>query len=209
MILHNSTSYNLGFTAAALRPELSRIVAEYFLASGNWDEAKDRILSTNALQCRSLTSSTRLERELRGRIRTLTNDQITILANATAEDRNAMAWLAVCKHNPFAFEFAADVLREKLIAHDPILRHSDYEAFVEMKSVLHSKLAQLTVQSKNKIKRTLLQMFSEAGLLSEGTALGTIHRPVLSPTVISMISSDNPHWLAGFLFPDAEIGCLR
>lgn len=62
--------------------------------------------------------------------------------------------------------------------------------------------------SKNKVRQILLRMLSEAGLLSEGTALGVIHRPALSPEVSRVITSDNPRWLAGFLVSDAEIGSL-
>jgi uncharacterized protein HemY len=58
------TKYNLGFTAASLRPELARIVAECYLAVGNWDLAKDTILSSNKLQSRSAGSLVRMEREL-------------------------------------------------------------------------------------------------------------------------------------------------
>ena len=60
----------------------------------------------------------------------------------TAEDRAAIVWLAVCKHIRFAFEFAAEVLREKLLAHDAVLRNSDYESCVESKSVSHPVLTQ-------------------------------------------------------------------
>src|SRR4051812_1833353 len=112
--MDNRTSYKLGFTAASLRPELARIVAEYYLETGDWDVAKEHILSSNALQSRSTSSAVRLEGELRQRLRTLTHDQIVLLAHSTAEDRAAVAWLATIKHICFAFEFAAEVLREKL-----------------------------------------------------------------------------------------------
>jgi hypothetical protein len=198
-------SYKLSFTAASLRPELARIVAEYYLELGNWDLAKDRTLSTNALQCRSVSSAIRLERELRQRLETLTIDQITLLTQATAEDRAAIAWLAACKHIRFAFEFAAEVLRDKLAAHDPVLRHSDYEAYAETKGLSHPEFVRLTTSSKNKIRQVLLRMLTEAGLLVKGTSLGTIQRPALSPAVLHVINADNPSWLAGFLVPDIEI----
>ena len=200
-----SFGYNLGFTVASLRPDLARIVAEHYLAAGDWDLAKQRILSSNALQCRSASSAIRLEREFRQRLGTLTQDQLILAAKATAEDRAAIAWLAVCKSIRFAFEFASEVLRDKLAAHDALLRPSDYEAYVENKSLSHSELARLTTLSKNKVRQVLLRMLAEVGLLATGTALGTIQRPALSPTIVRAITSDSPDWLAGFLVPDAEI----
>ena len=206
---HTSSGFKLGFTAASLRPELARIVAEHYLAVGDWDLAKQRILSSNALQCRSASSAVRLEREFRQRLGALTQDQLILVAQATAEDRAAIVWLAVCKHIRFAFEFAAEVLREKLLAHDAVLRNSDYESYVESKSVSHPVLTHLAATSKEKLRQILLQMLSEAGLLAPGTALGTIQRPALSPTVVRAITSDSPDWLAGFLVPDGEIPSRR
>jgi hypothetical protein len=204
----DETRYNLGFTAASLRPELACIVAECYLNTGNWDLAKNRILSSNKLQSRSAGSLVRMERELRQRIKRLTRAQIELLAHATSEDRAAMAWLACQKHCSFIFEFAAEVLREKLAAHDPVLRQSDYETFVDNKSVAHPELAQLANVSKNKIRQVLLRMLVEAGLLCDGSAMGNIQRPVLSESSLRVIVNDNSHWLAGFLFPDSEIRSL-
>jgi hypothetical protein len=198
----NSSSYNLSFTAASLRPELARIVAECFLTVGDWALAKERILSTNALQCRSATSAVRLEMEMRQRLETLTHDELVVLAQATAEDRAAIAWLAVCKRIQFAFEFAAEVLRDKLAAHDAVLRPSDYEAYLENKSLPHPELAGLKASSKSKIRQVLLKMLAEAGLLLSDS---TIQRPALSPAVIRVITADSPQWLAGFLVPDLEL----
>jgi len=206
MSLDRSKPYSFSFMAASLRPELARIVAEHFLEARDWGLVKERILSSNALQARTANSAIRMERELRIRVKMLTEDQLTLLATGTAEDRIAMAWLAVTKHTTFAFEFASEVLREKLATQDPILRPSDYEAFIEHKSVLHPELAQLTHSSQYKIRQILLKMLTEADLLSDGTALGTIHRPVLSPVALNVISSDHPCWLAGFLVPENEIG---
>lgn len=199
------SSYSFSFTAVSLRPELARIVAECYLAAGEWDLAKERMRSSNALQYRSARSAIRIERELSQRLATLDHAQLSLLAQATAEDRAAIAWLAACKHIPFVFEFAAEVLREKLEVHDTTLRPSDYEAYVEHKGISHPELARLLPSSKNKVRQILLRMLAEAGLLVKGAALGTIQRPPLSPVVVRAITSDEPKWLAGFLVPDAEI----
>lgn len=198
-------TYNLGFTAASLRPELARIVAESYLISDDWSKAKARLFASNALQTRSSASAIRLEREMRQRLQTLSHAQLRLLAQGTAEDRAAMAWLAACKHIPFAFEFAAEILREKLASYDVILRNSDYEAYVEGKALLHPEIGRLTATSKNKVRQVLLRMLVEAGLLKAGDALGIVQRPVVSPAVVNAVISDDPRWLAAFLVPDPQL----
>jgi hypothetical protein len=202
------SGYHLSFTAASLRPELARIVAECFLTVRDWALVKERILSTNALQCRSVSSAIRLESEMRQRISTLTHDQMILLTQATVEDRTAIAWLATCKRIRFAFEFAGEVLRDKLAAHDEVLRPSDYESYIENKCLPHPELTRLKPTSKNKIRQVLLKMLAEAGLLAKGAVL-SIQRPALSPTVLRVITADSPHWLAAFLVPDSEISHHR
>ena len=199
------SAYKLTLTSASLVPEVARIVAEHYLQAGDWNEAKRRILDTNALQSRTASSSSRLEREIRSRLSTLTRGQLELLAHATAEDRAALAWLATCKYMPFAFEFAAEVLRDKLAAHDPVLRHSDYETYLEVKCLSHPELERVTPSSKIKIRQVLLKMLVEAGLLGPGEALGIVQRPALSPGVSRAVADDSPHWLAAFLIPDDEI----
>ncbi len=206
--MHSSiptTAYKFSFTAASLRPELARIVAENFLRTGDWPATKQWVLSTNALQCRSASSAVRLEGELRKRLQCLNTEQIKIMAHATEDDRTAMAWLAAMKHSPLLFDFAAEVLRDKLALHDPVLRPSDYETFVAHKSAVHPGLTALSATSKSKVRQVLLKMLGEVGILQEGPAMGNIHRPVLSPELVRVISDDNPQWLAGFLVPETEI----
>jgi hypothetical protein len=199
-------AYSFSFTAASLRPDLMRIAAEIFLASDGWDAAKARILATNALQCRTATSAIRMEREMRQRLQLLTRPQLALLVEAPAEDRAAIAWLAACKHSAFVFDFAVMVLRDKLGVHDPVLRLSDYETFVELQSVSHLELGALTPSSKVKVRRVLFLMLTESGLISPDTAAThRIHRPVLSPAVAQAIGADSPRWLAAFLVPESEI----
>jgi hypothetical protein len=197
--------YNLGFTAASLRPELARILADAYLAAGDWEIAKERVLASNALQCRSFASAVRLERELRQRLERLTNEELKLMANSAGDGRNAVAWLAAVKHIQFAYEFASEMLRAKVEAHDPVLRRSDYESFLAAKAVVHPELRNLADSSRAKLKQVLLRMLTEAGLLVPGPALGTITRGILPHAVYQAIVEDNPLWLAGFLVPDDEI----
>lgn len=146
-----------------------------------------------------------MEREFRQRLQTLSREQLHLLAHSTAEDRMAMAWLAMLKYSAFPYEFAAEELRDKLDTHDTVLRRSDYEAFVELKTAGHPELADLKESSRTKVRQVMLRMLTEVGILAPGSLLGTIQRPILSPGALEAIRADHPRWLAGFLVPDTEI----
>lgn len=180
-------------------------MAEYYLRLGDWGRVKEAVLAANALQCRSRNSAVRLERELRQRLRHLTEEQVALLAYTTSHGRALLAWLAAVKQSSFLFEFAAETLRPKLEVHDTVLRLSDYARFVEERSLIHAELAGLTGKSSEKVRRVTMLMLREAGLLVDGEDFGTLQRPVIPPSVADAVRADQPGWLAAFLVPQHEI----
>ena len=201
--------YNLSFTAASLRPELARIIAETYLACADWDLTKQRVLEHNALQARTVSSGNRMEREIRQRVQKLTRPQIEILASAPADSRAAVAWLSALKSSAFVFDFAAEVVRAKLEALDPVLRPSDYETFYSGKCTAHPELVAIKPATQVKIKCVLLTMLREAGILNQSSTADTFCRPVVPHNVLATIIADDRRWLAGFLVPDNEISLVR
>lgn len=201
--------YSLSFTAASLRPELARIMAEIYLDFGEWEQTKKRVIIENALQSRTSSSAVRMEREFRQRLQTLTQRQIEILAAATLDIRTAIAWLSVLKHSAFVFDFAAEVLRAKLENLDAVFRPSDYENFFHAKSVSHPELASLKPATLTKIQRVLKTMLREVGILGQSPKDNSLRRPSLPTEVLEAILADNRTWLAGFLLPDNEIASMK
>lgn len=184
-------------------------MVEYFFRLGSWEETKQAVLAANALQARSSASSIRMEREIRQRLQTLTAEQLSLIQKSTTDIRTCLAWLAAVKHSAFLYEFPAEVMRAKWEHHDTVLRASDYERFINEKAPHHPELVRLTESSTTKIRRVLLLMLREIGLLASGTDLGTIQRLVIPPVVEKAIRRDDPKWLAAFLLSDAEIGTPR
>jgi hypothetical protein len=76
-------------------------------------------------------------------------------------------------------------------------------AFFEDCERAHPELAALAPSSQQKVRSALLQMLRDAGLLvgkaGKGGTLGTVQRPLLSPQVQELVTSDDPALLAGFL----------
>lgn len=200
--------YRLSFSAASLRPELACMLAETYLSYGNWEDAKEKVLTDNVLQARSKSSAVRMEREIRQRTQTLTPPQIELLASGSTDNRRAMAWLSTLKHIEFLYTFSAETLRAKIAILDFTLRPSDYENFIASQSILHPELADLKPSTQDKLRRVTMTMLREAGILSDKSQGFDITRPFLPTDAQDVITRDNRYWLAGFLVPDEEIRTL-
>ncbi len=199
-----SPRYCLSFTAAGLRPELAAVIASIHIdEGGDWARTKAAVLERNALQTRSASTGKRLESELRQRLQRLNGPQLKLLARGSSDERSAMAWLAVLKRIEIAADLAREVLEGKLSSQDPELRRSDMAAFFEDCERDHPELAALAPSSQQKVRSALLQMLRDASLLvgkaGKGGTLGTVQRPLLSPQVQELVTSDDPALLAGFL----------
>lgn len=196
--------YCLSFTAAGLRPELAAVIASIHIdEEGDWTRTKAAVLERNALQTRSASTAKRLESELRQRLQRLNGPQLKLLARGSSDERSAMAWLAVLKRIEIAADLTREVLAGKLGSQDPELRRSDMAAFFEDCERDHPELAALALSSQQKVRSALLQMLRDAGLLvgkaGKGGTLGTVQRPLLSPQVQELVTSDDPALMAGFL----------
>ena len=109
-----AAKYCLSFTAAGLKPELAAVMAHIHAETGNWKETRALVLERNALQARSHTSAKRLETELRQRLQLLNDEQLTLLAEGSSDDRLAMAWLTVLKLIQLTVELTRDLLLDRL-----------------------------------------------------------------------------------------------
>jgi hypothetical protein len=183
------------------------VVASAFIETGSWEKAKKMVMDGNLLQYDSVGSAKRMELEIRNRLKTLTQDQLAYLAQASIDEATSIAWLAACKRILFVHDFAVDVLRDKLAHQDNVLRHSDYEHYLTLKRGEHPELNELTDLSKSKTRQVMYKMLTEAGITDAG--LGhedpKLHRPPLSYAVTELIVNDDRKWLRAFLIPDHEL----
>jgi len=180
-------------------------MADAYLTCEDWDVAQKKVLAGNLLQARSPASARRMERELRQRLIHLTPAQIRLAAHGMTDERTAIGWLAAMKGSRFIYAFASDILRAKLALLDPVVRASDYEAFILNQIAAHPDLASLTASSRAKIRSVLFSMVREAGMGLPGRSELRVQRPLVPPAVLNAIRSDSKLWLAGFLVPDSEL----
>lgn len=181
--------YRLSFSAGGLFSSESVVAAPLFLQSRDWRAVRSAIDADNLLQERTVASGRRLSRELVQRLAELTDEEIDLLLDGTAEERGHLMWTAACRRYELVGEFAEEVVRERFLLLTPTLLPEHFESFVRAKSMWHDELQALTDSTMRKLRTTVYLMLREAGLLSES---GAILPCVFSPRVAQVLQQRTP-----------------
>ena len=207
--MFSKTKYFSGLTVTDLKPELTTIISRIYLKVGSWDETKSIVIKNNELQTRSNSTGIRLERELRQRLKNLSEQQLILLAKGSINDRLAMTWLGVLKRIKLVSELSHELLLEKIEGSDPILRRSDMAEFYKKKEKQFSEFKNLSDTSHKRINSIILSMLREMGLLvgeskTKGD-LGKLQRYNLSTQSRELIDKEGEIY-SGFLLKSINKG---
>jgi len=207
--MFSKTKYFSGLTVTDLKPELTTIISRIYLKVGSWDETKSIVIKNNELQTRSNSTGIRLERELRQRLKNLSEQQLILLAKGSINDRLAMTWLGVLKRIKLVSELSHELLLEKIEGSDHILRRSDMAEFYKKKEKQFSEFKNLSDTSHKRINSIVLSMLREMGLLvgeskTKGD-LGTLQRYNLSTQSRELIGNEGEIY-SGFLLKSINKG---
>lgn len=160
--------YALSFTSGDLFSREAQIAAPLYLEMGDWKAVRQRIYEENLLQARTATSAFRLARELANRLAVLKNSELNLLNDSGPSERSHLMWVAACRSYAFIGEFAEEVVRERFLLLAPTLGHHDFDSFAREKLLWHPELAEVSDATLKKLRRTLFQMLTQAGLLADG-----------------------------------------
>lgn len=169
--------YKLSFGVGGLYLQGAPIAARLYLDFHDWAAVRAALDADNLLQARTASSARRWGRELVQRLGELSNAELEILTDATADERAQLMWAATCRRYELVGEFAEEVLHERflLLATDVLPEH--FEAFVRGKAMWHEELNQLEASTTTKLRTSLFLMMREADFLTE--------EGVIIPTLLS------------------------
>jgi hypothetical protein len=202
-LTYTKEPYRLSFTSAS--SQLPKFIDLAVLTiESDFDLSK---LGHEHLGKEKESTNIRQFRELMHRLRTLTKDEIELLAHGNLLDQKHISLLAISKTYRFIFDFIVEVLRDKVLVYDFEIRDSDYNSFVNRKYYDHPELESLSESTKIKIKTVLFRILSEVGLIDHAKSR-VIQRVLLSNELEKVVVDDNPELLKIFLKPDREIAEL-
>jgi len=199
-----STKYILSYTSAPLLPNEAEIIARLYLESNNWASVRRNVIDDDALQIGSLNSRKRRFDELKKRFDTLTPEQLAFYEDATSSDVKYLTLLSCFKLYQLIYDFASEVIRNKLLLFDFQILNSDYESFYDSKRVTYDNLNTISEATQKKLKQVMFKMFEQAELI-DSIKSKQIQKPYLSEELIKLIVQDDPKYLSAFLYSDNEI----
>jgi hypothetical protein len=198
------SAYKLSFTAGGLLHAESVIVAEEYARRRDWKETIDSVRQQNLLHARTVSAGDRLLREVGSRLRLLTGGQLALLRSGSRPDQRQLLWLATCKRYQLLYEFGSEVIRNKFLQLDLTLGPTEFDAFLESKSIWHPEIEALADSTRAKLRQVALRMLREAEILSADNVIQPL---MLATEVARSIQADS---IAHFnVFPVSEADIRR
>jgi len=194
--------YSMSFTTGSLFHRESVMLAALYLDLGDWDSVRDKVISDNVLQTRTLNTLKRVCREVISRLKTLSPGELKFLLETSHQEQAYLLWLAVCRRYRFIADFAIEVLRERYITLKTDLNYEDYDSFFNQKSEWHSELDEIRPATRSKLRQVLFKILHEADLLS---ANNIISAAMLSQQLIDLISHGNPREILYFPIFESDL----
>ncbi|WP_204800513.1 DUF1819 family protein [Nitrosomonas nitrosa] len=178
----------MSFTTGGLFHRESAKLAALYLNLGDWNSVRDKVITENLLQTRTLNTLKRVCREVVSRLRTLSQDELEFLVESNHQEQAYLLWLAICRRYKFIADFAVEVLRERYITLKADLTFDDFDSFFNRKSEWHLELDEITPATRSKLRQVLFRILHEADLL---TTNNMINAAMLSPRLLKMIHQGN------------------
>lgn len=196
----------MSFIGGSLLRRESVIAAELYLEFKDWDAVREKVISDNLLQARTINSAKRFCREVVTRLKELSDVEIELFVHAMPLEQGYILWMAICRHYRFVAEFAIELLRERYISLKASLTEDDFLSFFNRKSEWHAELEQLTTSTKNKVRQILFRILREAQLIEKDN---TIKAALLSPKLLEAISINERKNALYFPIFDSELEAYR
>lgn len=199
--------YSFSFTGASALISETLVVAEEYIRLGDWQKVKVSVHENNLMSKTKQNTSNRIYNELKKRLEQLTMEQLNLLVDGSPDESKAIILLSLLKTYAFFNDFVIEIIRNKYLLFNNILLESDYSSFFNSKAVTYNELNEITDKTAYKVKQVLFKMLEQVGLINS-LKEGIITKPFLSDEVIVSIINDDPSFLVGFLYSDAEINFL-
>jgi len=196
--------YKLSFTAVSFMLNNTIKVAEKYNELRDWSTVETEIIENNLLQKRTLSTAKRMFKEYKCRVQALNTEELELLLSGSFEVQKQINLLAICKTYQVILDFIIDIVRNKYLEFNAVLKDIDFEIFLDDKSLDFPELEKLKDSTKVKLRRVVFRILDESGLITD------IKSKLITPILIkdevkNIVAKNNPELLKIYLLADIEI----
>ena len=198
----NQRKYLMSFTTGGLFYTESLLLLDLYI--GNWDNVYNQALKNNTLQTRVISTAKRVLREIIGRLRTFTGEELELLEKGSVSEQKYLLWLGVCRRYAFIYDFAIEVIRERYLTLKHDLPVDEFEIFFNNKEEWHEELEKIADSTRNKLRTVLYRILREADIIDSNKF---ILPAMLTDELILTIAKHDANDL--MIFPISDIDLQR
>lgn len=159
--------YSMSFTTGGLFLRESVDVAKQYLELKDWNKVRNKVITDNILQTRTMNTAKRVCSEIISRLKMLNCTELDFLIAANHREQGYLLWLAICRRYKFIAEFAVEIIRERYISLKSDLPYAEFDFFFNKKSEHYPALELIRPTTRKKLRQVLFKILREVDILSE------------------------------------------
>ncbi len=210
--------YRLSFTFGGLLIPESQVVAERYLELGDWDVAREDILTENRLGKTRRSTSRRYFREIRDRLSSAYNWEIEVVAGVDSnrsmgQDRAVVLFAVFSRYYRLVGDFVTQIVRPRYLSGLNSIDAAMFRTFMRDQEPARPEISTLSDATREKLTTVAMRALREAGIIEAKSRSGPfeVQRPEGSPLLWERYCAEGQREDFGhLLWPDEEIRkCLR
>ncbi|HOT77456.1 MAG TPA: DUF1819 family protein [Candidatus Wallbacteria bacterium] len=162
-----NTEYTATMTGNPFLYRETRIVVKMVCAGYDDGSIREEVINRNAFQCDKKNTNLKHLAEIKLRLSLLPADFAKLIDESDAETSRLILFYALLVRYRLLREFMAELLYEKLMLMEPLLRVPEVDIWLAHKKEQDDKVATWTESTMKKVKQVLLKMAVEAGYLKK------------------------------------------
>jgi len=174
----NTNRYRLSFVSGGLFLRESTQALTIYRTRKSWTEVRQGLIDEKVVSYNTLSSATRISRELVLRLSSLHGNEIEFYTSADFDERRALIWVAVCRTYQIIPEFVSSVLTERILSHRNDLLPQDFSSFLAQRALDHEEVFELADSTRVKLRTVLYRMLQEAGFYTRTSGLQRAYLPM-------------------------------
>jgi hypothetical protein len=157
----------MSFTVGSLLARESFQFLEIYFENKDWKKAKKIAVENNILQSNKISTCQRVITELYSRLKLLNSAELNFLKQETGREQLLILWLAFCRKYSFVYQFAAELIHNRVQNFNAQLDLIDFDLFFETMSLQYPQLESIPESRKNKLRQVLFRTLKEAEILDK------------------------------------------